>query len=110
MYILDLTNPTAMLICLLVTLLSIILGKEFKKSYIPVITLSIFLVSILIHSFQSIVLVEAYYKTIATKSLAIDAVMILLSYFAYLWVDDIEAKEKNKKSIDNSLEWFWKKV
>ena len=21
-----------------------------------------------------------------------------------------EAKEKNKKSIDNSLEWFWKKV
>ena len=110
MYILDLTNPAAILIALMLTLLCIILGKEFKKSYLPVISLSIFLISILVHTYQSITLVEAFYKTIATKSLATDAVMIFLSYFAYLWVDDIEAKEKNKKSIDNSLEWFWKKV
>ena len=74
------------------------------------ISLILFLVLILIHTFQSVVLVDAYYKAIATKSLAIDAIMIFLSYFAYLWVDDIEAKEKNRKSIDNSLDWFWKKV
>ena len=49
-------------------------------------------------------------KSILTKSITFDAIMIFLSYVAYLWVDDIEAKEKNKKSIDNSLEWFWKKV
>lgn len=110
MYILDLTQPTGILLVLLVTVLCIILGKEFKKSYVPMISLILFLVLILIHTFQSVVLVEPYYKAIATKSLAVDAIMIFLSYFAYLWVDDIEAKEKNKKSIDNSLDWFWKKV
>lgn len=110
MYILDLTQPTGILLALSVTVLCIILGKELKKSYLPMISLILFLVLILIHSFQSVVLVDAYYKAIATKSLAIDAIMIFLSYFAYLWVDDIEAKEKNKKSIDNSLDWFWKKV
>ena len=110
MYILDFTQPAAILIALGVTVLFIILGKEFKKSYVPAICLVLFLVSILIHAFQSVVLVDTYYKAIATKSLGIDAVMIFLSYAAYLWVDDIEAKEKNKKSIDNSLEWFWKNV
>lgn len=110
MYILDLTQPFGMLVALLVTVFCIALGKEFKKSYLPAVSLGIFLVLILVHTFQSIVLVDAYYKAIATKSLAIDAIMIFLSYFAYLWIDDIEAKEKNKKSVDNSLEWFWKKV
>jgi len=110
MYIVDLTQPFGMLSALLVTVFCIALGKEFRKSYLPVISLVIFLVLIIMHTFQSAVLTDAYYKAIATKSLAIDAVMIFLSYFAYLWIDDIEAKEKNKKSIDNSLEWFWKKV
>ena len=110
MYILDFTQPSAILIALFVNVLFIILGKEFKKSYVILIGLGIFLVSILVHAFQSIVLTDIFFKAIATKSLAIDAIMIFLSYFAYLWVDDIETKEKNKKSIDNSLEWFWKKV
>ena len=110
MYILDLTQPSGMLLALSVTVLCIVLGKEFKKSFLPAISLSIFLVLILIHTFQSVVLVDAYYKAMVTKSLGVDALMIFLSYIAYLWVDDIEAKEKNKKSIDNSLEWFWKKV
>lgn len=110
MYILNFTDPSAILIALLVTILFIILGKEFKKSLLPAICLGIFLVIILIHAFQSVVLADVYYKAMATKSLGIDAIMIFLSYISYLWVDDIEAKEKNKKSIDNSLEWFWKKI
>ena len=110
MYILDLTQPLATLIALIVTVIFIVLGRKLKKSYIIVIGLALFLVLILIHTFQSIIVPDIYYKVIATKSLAVDAIMILLSYFAYLWVDDIEAKEKNKKSIDNSLEWFWKKI
>ena len=110
MYVLNLTQPATVLIALLITILFIILGKEFKKSLLPAICLILFLGIILIHAFQSIVLTEAYYKVIATKSLGIDAIMILLSYISYLWVDDIEAKAKNKKSIDNSLDWFWKKV
>ena len=110
MYIVDFTRPTTILIALLLTVVCIILGKEFKKSYLPLVCLGIFLVSILAHVLQSIQLTDTYYKLIATRSLIVDAIMIFLSYFSYLWIDDIEAKEKNKKSIDNSLEWFWKKV
>ena len=110
MYIVNLTQPYSILIALLLTIFFVFLGKELKKSYLPLINLILFLVLISVHVFQSIQLTDTYYKLIATRSLAIDAVMIFISYFAYLWVDDIEAKEKNKKSIDNSLDWFWKKV
>ena len=37
-------------------------------------------------------------------------IFVFLSFISYLWIDDIEAKERKVKSIDNSLEWFWKKV
>lgn len=110
MYIINLSNPYAIIIALMVTVLCVILGKEFKKSIIPAMCLGVFLVLILIHTFQSLVLSDAIYKAMATKSIGVDAIMIFISYIAYLWVDDIETKEKNKKSIDNSLEWFWKKV
>ena len=110
MYIVDLSTGTGIVIALMITLLFIILGKEFKKSALPAICLGIFLVLILIHTYQSFVLTEAIYKAMVTKSLGVDAIMIFLSYISYLWVDDIETKEKNKKSIDNSLDWFWKKV
>lgn len=110
MYIINLSNPYATVIALMFTVLCVILGKELKKSIIPAICLGVFLVLILIHTFQSLALTDAIYKAMVTKSLGVDAIMIFLSYIAYLWVDDIETKEKNKKSIDNSLEWFWKKV
>ena len=110
MYILNLANPYAIVGALMFTVLFIILGREFKKSILPAICLIIFLILISIHTFQLAVLTDSIYKSIVTSSITIDAVMIFLSYIAYLWVDDIEAKEKNKKSIDNSLDWFWKKV
>ncbi len=110
MYIVNLTEPYVIVMALLITVLFIILGKEFKKSWLPAICLILFLILILTHVFQTVVLTDTYYKIIATQSLGTDAIMIFLSYIAYLWVDDIEAKEKNKKSIDNSLDWFWKKV
>lgn len=110
MYVVNLAQPATILIALLITVLFIVLGKEFKKSFLPAICLGLFLILILIHTFQSKVLTDVYYKAMATTSLSVDAIMAFLSYVSYLWVDDIEAKEKNKKSIDNSLDWFWKKI
>lgn len=110
MYIINLTEPVALLIALLITVLSIILGKEFKKSIIPAMCLFVFLGLILMHLFQLTVLTDEFYKAMVTKSLGVDAIMIFLSYISYLWVDEIESKDKNRKSIDNSLEWFWSKV
>ena len=44
------------------------------------------------------------------RCIAIDFVFVGISFFSYLWVDDIEAKEKGIKSVDTSLDWFWKNV
>lgn len=110
MYIVNLSTPAGIIISLMITVLFIILGREFKKSFLPAIVLGIFLVLILVHTYQRVCLTDIYYKLIITRSITVDAIMIFLSYISYLWVDDIETKEKNKKSIDNSLDWFWKKI
>lgn len=110
MYIVNLSEPYAIIGALMVTLLFIVLGKEFKKSILPAIILGVFLIILLIHTYQSTILTDAAYKSMVTVSMCVDATMIFLSYISYLWVDDIETREKNKKSIDNSLDWFWKKV
>lgn len=110
MYIVNLSEPYNIIGALMVTLLFIIFGKEFKKSWLPAIALFIFLALLVIHTFQSTILIDVYYKSMVTVSMCVDACMIFLSYISYLWVDDIETKAKNKKSIDNSLDWFWKKV
>ena len=110
MYILNLSEPLAILGALMVTVLFIILGIEFKKSLLPAIALFLFLTLLVIHTYQSTILIDAAYKSMVISSMCVDACMVFLSYISYLWVDDIETKEKNKKSIDNSLEWFWKKI
>ena len=108
--IINFTDPYAIVIALMFTSALIILGKEFKKSILPAISLGIFLVLILMHTAQSFIITDAFFKSMITKSIVFDAIMIFLSYISYLCVDDIEAKAKNKKSIDNSLDWFWKKI
>ena len=110
MYIINLSTPYTIVGALMFTVLFIILGKEFKKSLLPAICLAIFLIMIMIHTFLLTVVIDQAYKSMISISMSVDAIMIFLSYISYLWVDDIEAKAKNKKSIDNSLEWFWKKV
>lgn len=110
MYIVDLSQPYTIIGALMITLLFIIIGKEFKKSFMPAIPLFLFLILLVIHTLQSTVLTDLAYKSIVTVSMGVDACMIFLAYISYLWVDDIETREKHKKSIDNSLDWFWKKV
>lgn len=110
MYIFDLTNPYVLLASLLIYLVLMILGKEFKKSILPAISLFIFLAIVVIYGFQLAFVTSTIDKNLIVNCIGTDAILIFLSYISYLWVDDIEAKAKNKKSIDNSLDWFWKKV
>ena len=112
MFILNLTNPLTLLLILIATVLLIFLGQEIKKSYITVLPLIAHLAFLLMHTVQLLTLGEGLenYATILTRCIAIDFIFVLVTFFAYLWVDDIEAKAMNKKSIDNSLDWFWKKV
>ena len=110
MYIVNLSEPATIIGALMVTLLCIILGKEFKKTFLPAGCLFVFLILLIVHTYQVTLLTDAVYKSMVTVSMCVDACMIFLSYISYLWVDDIVTKDKHKKSIDNSLDWFWKKV
>ncbi len=94
------------------TVLLIFLAQEIKKSYIGAIVLFAYLIILIIHVAQMATLSEEfrYLLTTLSRCIVIDFVFVLITFFAYLWVDDIEAKAEGKKSIDNSLDWFWRKV
>lgn len=112
MFIFDISNPLTLILMLAATILLIFLAQEIKKSYVNAIPLFTYLIILVIHVAQIMTLPENLKNLSATLSrcIAIDFVFILISFFAYLWVDDIESKKLGKKSIDNSLDWFWKKV
>ncbi len=110
MYILDLTNPLVLLAALLLYLFFMILGKEYKKSILPAIPLGLFLIIIAVYGVQFILVKDPELIKLLFACVGYNAVLIFLSFISYLWVDDIEAKDKNKKSIDNSLDWFWNKI
>ena len=97
---------------LVATILLIFLAQELKKSYIAAIPLFVYLALLIMHVVQLVTLTDEYINMAQTLSycLAVDFVFILITFFAYLWVDDLEAKKMGKKSIDNSLDWFWKSV
>lgn len=108
----DISNPLTLILMLVATILLIFLSQEIKKSYIAGITLGAYLIFLVTHAIQLMMLPSEYsyiFNTL-TRCIAIDFIFILITFFAYLWVDDIEAKAFGKKSIDNSLDWFWKKV
>lgn len=112
MFIFDISNLLTLLLMVIATSLLIFLAQEIKKSYINAIVLFAYLIILIIHVAQMVTLSEEfrYMLTTLSRCIIIDFVFVLITFFAYLWVDDIEAKAKGKKSIDNSLDRFWKKI
>ena len=112
MSLFDISNPLTLLLMLAVTVLLIFLAKEINRSAVSGIVLFGYLIILIVHVAQLTTLSEEYRYMVSTltRCLAIDFVFVLISFFAYLWVDDVEAKVKGKKSYSNSLDWFWKKV
>ena len=112
MFIFDISNPLTLILMLAATVLLIFLAQEVKKSYVAAIMLFAYLVILIVHVAQIATLSEEFRYMITTLSrcIAIDFVFVLITFFSYLWVDDIEARACGKRSIDNSLDWFWKKV
>ena len=112
MFLFDISNPLTLVLMLAATVLLIFLAQEIKKSYVGAILLFGYLVILIMHVAQIATLSEEfrYMATTLSRCIAIDFVFVLISFFSYLWVDDIEAKTDGKKSIDSSLDWFWKKI
>lgn len=110
MFIIDFTNPLTLLLVVIATALLIFLGQELKKSSVAIIPLILFLIMLITHVVQ---VSSPEYAEIAKnlyRSIAWDFAFILITFFSYLWIDDLEAKKNNIKSIDNSLDWFWKEI
>lgn len=105
------SEPFPILVALILFGLVLILSRETKKSYIMGIMLGAFLLILIGHAIElaTIGYEEILRQTVA-KSITYDLIFIFISFISYLWVDDIETKLNKKKSIDNSLDWFWKKV
>ena len=112
MFVFDISNPLTLLLMLAATVLLVFLAQEIKKSYVTALPLFAYLVILIIHVAQLMTLPEEYRYLVSTLSrcLAVDFIFILITFFSYLWVDDIEAKKIGKKNIDSSLDWFWKKI
>ena len=112
MIVLDITNPITLFLSVLLVALLIFLGQEVKKSAVVGAALFLFLGLLIMHVAQVVSLTEQFaeYAKTLYGCIACDFIFILISFFAYLWVDDIEARANNIKSIDNSLDWFWKEI
>lgn len=112
MFIFDISSPLTLVLMLVATVLLVFLSQEVKKSYISAIMLFAYLIVLVIHVAQMATLSVEYSYLLGTitKCIVIDFALVLISFFSYLWVDDIETKVNGKKSIDNSLDWFWKKI
>ena len=112
MPVINLTEPFTIILCLAAIICAIYLGHEIKRSIVPAIALIVCIALLLTHTLQLFVFTNSYigYEKILSASIVFDFGFVLLTYLAYLWVDDIEAKHRNKKSIDNSLDWFWSKI
>ena len=110
MFLLNTIQPLTVLLLLVASVLLIFLGKEVRKPIFPAIVLIAFLVILVMHAIQlGMPSYEEYYVTIR-YCLAFELTMILMAFFAYLWIDDISSKFYKKKSVDNSLDWFWKQI
>ena len=91
MFVFDISNPLTLLLMLAVTILIIFLSQEIKKSYIGAIVLFLYLIILIVHVAQIATLSEEFRDLLPTLSrcVVIDFIFVLVTFFSYLWVDDI---------------------
>ena len=106
MIVLNIANPLTLFLIVLAVALLVFLGQEVKKSVSVAIPLFVFLVLLIIHVGQIATLSAelAYLAGTLYKFIALDFLFILVTFFAYHYVKDIETKTINIKSIDQSLD------
>lgn len=112
MPIINFEEPFSILIGVILFVLVLYLSKANKRAWITGTMLFAFIGLLICHTIEFIFTAsqsQEIYMAIVTSA-GVDLIFILLSFISYLWIDDIEVKDGKRKSIDNSLEWFWNKV
>lgn len=115
MPIINFMNPITLLVGVILFVLVSYLGKKTKKSWIVAIMLFVFITLLIYYAVQFLTLNPNTPELVAIQTAllqtsGITLVFILISFFIYLWIDYIEAKMRKRKSIDNSMDWFWRNV
>ena len=109
MPIVDFTNVVTLLLAVVLFVLILYLGKETHKSWLLAVMLMVFLGLLIGHTAELVWTNNLTEMTRASLvvSILLDFTFIFISFISYRWIDDIQAKIENKKSIDDSLSWFW---
>ena len=112
MLMINFADPLILLIGALLFVLVLILAKETKKSSIIAIMLFAFTMLLILHTITFLTNATLAKEDVSNLiyTMVFDLIFVLIAFISYLWIDDIEAKEKKKKSMDNSLNWFWEKI
>lgn len=111
--LLNTSEPIMILIYTLIIAAIIFISKETKNPALIFIVLFAVICMLINHS---IILESLNAETQKERisevyhCIGMDLIYLLLCFISYLWVDDLSAKKKNKKSYDDSLSWFWEKL
>lgn len=102
------SEPITILWLTLITVALIVLGRKLEVPQLPVCVVVYSLGLLIYHTVgvnNNTADVTQFYF-----SIAVDLVILLLGFIAYLWIDDITAKNKQLKSYGDPLAWFWDKI
>lgn len=97
----NMVDPWSLLIALFVTIGFIYIGKEAKKSYVPLMPTVVYLLLLVMHVIQYIFNMPIQYEnsnTVYAQCILIDCILLYASYISYLWVNEIEGKAKTKNA------------
>ena len=110
--LLNTSNPLAIVILTLLVALIIFLARKSEKEVILIVEMVCVILLLVYHSVYLDSLVSTQEELISQTyhCLAVDLILLLISFISFLWVDDIVAKKKKLKSYDDSLSWFWNKL
>ena len=110
--LLNTSSPIMIITLTILVALIIFISKKSENGVLLIISMALILFLLIYHSIyldslasdQSALISQAYH------CLAVDLVLLLISFISFLWIDDIIAKDKKLKSYDDSLSWFWDKI
>ena len=112
MPIINFSSPAWVLVGVVLYILLLVLSRELKRSGIMLVVLLSHLAILTVHCAEYITVnstqSELMFKIFVC--MIVDLTFIFLYFISYLWMDEIEAKDKKLKSIDDSLKMLWKRV
>ncbi len=110
--LLNTANPIMIIVYTLIVAGIIFLSRK-SESVIFIIFLIVAIIGLLIYHSIVLDILDSTQEVLISQTyhcIAVDLVLLLLTFISYLWVDDLVARKKKLKSYDDSLSWFWNKI